>query len=177
MSALISDLLEFSRLKHTLMNVAAVDMTSLARQVFTEIGKLAQVDAATTPELLLQDLPPTFGDPVLLRQVWANLLGNAVKFSGKRAHPVIEVSGRHQDDETIYCVKDNGAGFDMQHYNKLFGVFQRLHSNDLFPGTGVGLAIVQRVLTRHGGRVWAESKPGEGAVFYFSLPRKESDHV
>jgi light-regulated signal transduction histidine kinase (bacteriophytochrome) len=117
-------------------------------------------------------LPAATGDPVLIRQVWANLISNAIKFSSKRDHAVIRLRGREEPGEYIYSVSDNGAGFDMNYANKLFGVFQRLHNQKEFSGTGVGLAIVQRIIHRHGGRIWAESQPNQGATFYFSLPRE-----
>ena len=123
------------------------------------------------PAVTVDPLPPAPGDRTLIRQVWVNLLSNAVKFSAKAPAPVIRVCGRTEDTEFIFSVRDNGVGFEMQYYNKLFGVFQRLHSAEEFPGTGVGLAIVKRVVTRHGGRVWAEGKPDEGATFYFALPK------
>jgi light-regulated signal transduction histidine kinase (bacteriophytochrome) len=104
-----------------------------------------------------------------------NLLDNAIKFSSKREQPVIEVSGHENGAECVYSVKDNGVGFDMRYYDKLFGVFQRLHSAEEFDGTGVGLAIVQRVVARHGGRVWAEGEVNKGAAFYFSLPKGRQD--
>ena len=107
---------------------------------------------------------------LLLRQVWENLISNALKYSSRCAQPAIEVSGHRDHAETVYCVRDNGVGFSMEHANKLFGVFQRLHHEDQFSGTGVGLAIVQRLVSRHGGRVWAEGKVDEGAVFSFALP-------
>jgi two-component system, sensor histidine kinase and response regulator len=117
------------------------------------------------------DLPPVSADRALLRQVWINLVGNAVKYSSKRAAPRVSVGGREEGGECVYWVRDNGAGFDMRYASKLFGVFQRLHREDEFPGTGVGLAIVERIVSRHGGRVWAEGRPDAGACFYFALPR------
>jgi light-regulated signal transduction histidine kinase (bacteriophytochrome) len=117
----------------------------------------------------MQGLPQAFGDRALLKQVWLNLLANAVKYSAKKPHPEVEVSASEGEGEIVYCVRDNGAGFDMRYYDKLFGVFQRLHSSREFSGTGVGLAIVQRVISRHGGRVRAESVLEQGASFYFSL--------
>jgi light-regulated signal transduction histidine kinase (bacteriophytochrome) len=124
--------------------------------------------------MVLRPLRAARGDAALIRQVWLNLVANAVKFSGAREQPSVEVSGHENGAENIYCVKDNGVGFDMQYYDKLFGVFQRLHSEQAFTGTGIGLAIVQRIIVRHGGRVWAESKLQEGATFYFSLPKKST---
>ncbi|MEO8314635.1 MAG: ATP-binding protein, partial [Pseudomonadota bacterium] len=106
------------------------------------------------------------------RHVWSNLLGNALKYSSKRPDPHIRISGREEGDEVIYQIEDNGAGFDMQHADKLFGVFKRLHGADEFAGTGVGLAIVQRIVSRHGGKVWAHGEPGVGARIQFTLPAK-----
>jgi light-regulated signal transduction histidine kinase (bacteriophytochrome) len=127
------------------------------------------------PELRLNPLPPAMGDRALLAQVWINLLSNAIKFSAKREQPLIEVGAKTDDHEHVYSVSDNGAGFDPRYASKLFGVFQRLHDQSEFQGTGVGLALVQRIITRHGGRVWAESTPGAGATFHFTLPRSEAD--
>ena len=168
MGQLIDDLLTFSRLGRKPIAAADFDVGGLVQEV---VGELSAAPGARAPEWRVGRLPQARGDRALLRQVWVNLLSNAAKFSTVRETPVIEVGGEANGDHNIYRVKDNGAGFDMQYYNKLFGVFQRLHSAEEFPGTGVGLAIVQRVVTRHGGRVWAESKPGEGATFYFTLPR------
>lgn len=165
MGQLIDDLLTFSRLGKKLIAASGIDMMEQARAVFGELA-----DGDDRIRLELGPLPAAWGDPALVRQVWLNLLSNAIKFSAQRPAPLVTVTGRVDATGNIYCVKDNGAGFDMRYYDKLFGVFQRLHSPEEFPGTGVGLAIVQRVVARHGGRVWAEGKEGEGAAFYFALP-------
>lgn len=167
MGRLIDDLLTFSRLGRKPVVSAEIDMGALVQEV---LGELRAEPGSTAAECSIQSLPAAWGDRVLLRQVWINLLTNAIKFTHTRHPPLIEVSGNRSGHETIYCVKDNGVGFDMQYYDKLFGVFQRLHSDEEFPGTGVGLAIVQRVVIRHGGRVWAEGVVDGGATFYFSLP-------
>ncbi len=167
MGELIDNLLAFSRFSRAQMQMAQVDMEALANAAFqdlTELGERGRID------FHLAALPSARGDSMLLSQVWLNLLSNAIKFSSKREHARIEVGSRPEGGETVYFVRDNGAGFDMQYMNKLFSVFQRLHSDREFEGTGVGLAIVQRVIQRHGGRVWAESRENEGAVFYFALP-------
>jgi signal transduction histidine kinase len=166
MGQLIDDLLAFSRLGRQEPSRRPLDMTALAREV------LAELNSGARAHVELSALPAASADPALLKQVWSNLVSNALKYSGKRQDPRIEVGGRDAPGESVYWVRDNGVGFDMRYADKLFGVFQRLHRADEFPGTGVGLAIVQRVVARHGGRVWAESKPGEGACFYFSLPRQ-----
>jgi signal transduction histidine kinase len=168
MGQLIDDLLTFSRLGRNPIAATSINMEALARSALAEIDAPA---AAGRARIEIHALPEAWGDPAPIKQVWINLLSNAVKFSGKREQPVIEVSGRKNAAEVVYCVKDNGVGFDMKYYDKLFGVFQRLHGNDEFPGTGVGLAIVRRIVSRHGGRAWAEGKMGEGAAFYFSLPK------
>jgi signal transduction histidine kinase len=165
MGQLIDDLLAFSRVGRKPVAKAPLDMASLAREV---AGELAPQYPAV--RLTVGALPAAAGDRSLLRQVWANLVGNALKYSSKREAARVEIGGRADDGETIYWVKDNGAGFDMSFSDKLFRVFHRLHKEEEFSGTGVGLAIVQRVVSRHGGRVWGEGKVGEGACFYFALP-------
>jgi len=170
MGQLIDDLLAFSRLGRDGMKSSRVDMTTLARTVLEEITA-AQTDRAI--DARVADLPDVLGDFTLLRQVWINLLGNAIKYTRPRSPAVIQVTGRTEDDEVVYTVTDNGVGFDMAYVAKLFMVFQRLHKASEFEGTGVGLALVQRIVTRHRGRVWAEARPDEGATFSFALPRKD----
>ena len=168
MSGLIDAILALSRMGRTDLVARDIEMCTLAEEVFTQIK-------ATVPErtirLICPVLPHAWGDLALIRQVFANLIGNAVKFTGGRKEAVIEVGGRAEGRENVYCVRDNGAGFDMRYAKRLFGAFQRLHGEGEFEGTGIGLATVQRIVHRHGGRVWAEGKVGEGAVFYFTLPR------
>ena len=171
MGQLIDDLLAFSRIGRRNLNLAAMDMGVLAQTVFDEC--LAQA-ADRDIQLTLHPLPPAEGDAPMIRQVWVNLISNAIKYTRPRKTAVVEIGGRVEGVERLYYVKDNGVGFDMKYVDKLFGVFQRLHGETEFEGTGVGLAIVQRVIHRHGGRIWAEAVPNEGAVFYFTLPvRKE----
>ncbi len=134
----------------------------------------APADRVILPRM--EELPPARGDQALLRQVWVNLLSNAVKYTGQRAEAAIEVGAATANGENTYWVKDNGAGFDMRFADKLFGVFQRLHSDAEFEGTGIGLAIVKRIVTRHGGRVWAESEVGKGTAMYFTLPAISEEH-
>ena len=166
MGQLIDDLLAFSRLSRQQPARARLDMSALAREVAHELrgGGPATIEVAP--------LPPAQADAALLRQVWTNLIGNALKYSAKKAEARVDIGAREDAGETVYWVRDNGAGFDMRYAQKLFGVFQRLHRADEFEGTGVGLAIVQRIVARHGGRVWAEGEPGAGACFYFSLPKE-----
>lgn len=167
MNQLIDDLLKFSRMSRAPMKMEPVNMGELAGTTFATVATAAPGQQA---ELNLGPLPEAVGDAALLRQVWINLLSNAVKFSARREQPRIVVSGEIAGKEAIFTVQDNGAGFDPQHAGKLFGVFQRLHRASEFEGTGVGLAIVHRIIERHGGRIWAEGKPGAGATFYFALP-------
>ena len=167
LSQLIDDLLMLSRLASARPNVVEVDMNSLVDEVLAEVKAGANPAARVTVE----PLASAQADRTLLRQVWANLLTNAFKYSSGRAEPVIAISSEVDTDSVAYTVRDNGVGFNMKYYDKLFGVFQRLHGEKEFPGTGVGLAIVRRVVSRLGGRVWAEGKPDEGATFHFTLPR------
>ncbi len=167
MGQLIDDLLSFSRLGRQALKRVIVDMEHLVGAARPEaLGETS----GPAPRITVNPLPTALGDPVLLQHVWSNLLANAVKYSSRVEAPEITVGASQDGDETVYYVRDNGAGFDMQYAHKLFGVFQRLHGQEEFAGTGVGLAIVHRVITRHGGRVWAESVPGRGATFYFTLP-------
>jgi PAS domain S-box-containing protein len=172
MAQLIDDLLTLSRLGRQALTRLVVNMDALVRETWES---LREGESLVRAHLILDRLPDAIGDPVLLRQVWANLLSNAIKYSGTREQPLVTVSARTNAEQVIYCVSDNGVGFDMRYADKLFGVFQRLHSMDEFPGTGVGLAIVKRVVARHGGRVWAESALAEGARFFFSLPQRPAD--
>jgi light-regulated signal transduction histidine kinase (bacteriophytochrome) len=165
MAQLIEDLLAFSKFSRKALNPVRVDMQALAGEVAAELTA-----AAPHARLELGRLPEAYGDPALLRQVWVNLLSNAFKYAGRREAPLVEVGSHGEEGERAYWVRDNGVGFDPRYVEKLFGVFQRLHGEAEFPGTGVGLAIVRRVVMRHGGRVWAEGALERGATFYFSLP-------
>ena len=167
MGQLIDDILAFSRAGRLEIKASTTDMAALAREVWQE---LEPSRAEREVFLNIKSLPNAQGDRAMLRQVWANLLGNAVKFTRPKPTAQIEVEGKIEGAEYIYSIKDNGVGFDMQYADKLFGVFQRLHGIEEFEGTGIGLAIVKRIIPRHGGRVWAEGKANEGAAFYFALP-------
>jgi PAS domain S-box-containing protein len=166
MGQLIEDLLAFSRLGRTELVKRRLAPDELARQVASE---LQEEQANRRVEIQIADLPPCYADSSLLKQVFANLLGNAVKFSRDRDPAFIEVGCEQKEGQQIYFVKDNGVGFDMRYADKLFGVFQRLHHADEYEGEGVGLAIVQRIIHRHGGRVWVKAREGDGATFYFTL--------
>jgi signal transduction histidine kinase len=168
MGHLIDDLLAFSRLGRQALRVQPVHTRGIVDRA---LDKLAPAIEGRQVELVIGDLPDCESDPALLEQVFINLIGNAFKYSRKREGARIEVGAiaGAAGETPVYFVKDNGAGFDMQYADKLFGVFQRLHRNQDFEGTGVGLAIVQRIVSRHGGRVWAEGKVNEGAAFYFTL--------
>ena len=169
MGELINDLLAFSRLGRQALTRQTVDLARLSHEVYDE---LAGERKERHVELQIQFLPPVDGDPALLRVVFRNLLSNALKYSRPKNPAIIEigVTNDHADPVPIFFVRDNGVGFDMQDAGKLFGVFQRLHHAHEFEGTGVGLATVRRIINRHGGRIWAESAPGAGATFFFTLP-------
>jgi PAS domain S-box-containing protein len=167
MGQLIDALLDFSRLGRKQMKSAPVDMTALAQSVVRE---LLSRHGAVKPQVTVNALPPSRGDEALIRQVLVNLVSNALKFTRHREGPLVEIGGQNDAEANTYHVSDNGVGFDPQYSDKLFGVFQRLHHQDEFEGTGVGLALVQRIVHRHGGRIWAEAQLGKGATFYFTLP-------
>ena len=174
MGCLIDDLLALSRSGRGELERRDVDMGELARSVAAELrDSVPQRKVA----IRVQDLPRTSADPGLMRQVWANLLSNAVKFTSSRDESVIDVGFVPLGVETTYFVKDNGVGFDMAYVGKLFGVFQRLHGSAEYEGNGIGLAIVRRIVERHGGKVWAEGKVGKGATFFFSLPVGSPENV
>jgi light-regulated signal transduction histidine kinase (bacteriophytochrome) len=166
MGQLIDDLLAFSRLGRQALRSQTVDT---ARLVQTVLDDLATQREDRPFEIKVRELPGCQGDPALLKQVWVNLLANAIKYTRGRTPAVIEIGCNGSEVEPVFYVRDNGAGFDMRYVHKLFGVFQRLHCTDEFEGTGVGLAIVQRIVHRHGGRVWAEAELGRGASFHFTL--------
>ena len=168
MGQLIDDLLAFAQLGRAPMAAGKVDMAVLVQDVIQELR--AHGIGAESVEIEVKPLPPARGDAALLRQVWMNLLANALKFSAAAARPRIEVEGGVAGEECLYYVRDNGTGFDMKYYDKLFGVFQRLHGAEEYAGTGVGLAFVKRIVVRHGGSISAESAVGAGATFRFTLP-------
>ncbi len=168
MGQLIDDLLTFSRLGRKHISLTQVEMDILLRDAWKEVQAS---DSERNITFTVNSIPPGYADRALIKQVLTNLLSNAVKFTKYKDAAEIVVGGYADGNEHVYYVRDNGAGFDMAYYDKLFGVFQRLHSADQFEGTGVGLATVQRIIHRHGGRVWAEGKVNEGAIFHFSLPK------
>jgi PAS domain S-box-containing protein len=169
MGNLISDLLSFSRFGRQEMANSEIDMFAMANRVFEE---LTSQSLKSRIKLRIEKIPPAIGDNSMVQQIWVNLISNAVKFTTPKAEAIIEIGHIPDNSQNTYYIKDNGVGFDMDYSNKLFGVFQRLHSEKEFEGTGVGLAIVKRIVLRMGGRVWAEGKINDGATFYFSLPNQ-----
>lgn len=168
MCQFIDDILVFSHSGHRQIEFSDIDMGELAKALFEE---LKGITLGRMLRLNLKPLPPARCDRAMIREVLMNLLSNAIKFTRDKETGIIEMSGWIEKNQNIYYVKDNGTGFDMQNADKLFGVFQRLHNTEEFEGTGVGLALVQRIIHRHGGRVWAVGKVNEGATFFFSFPR------
>ena len=169
MGQLIDDILLLSRAGRQEMKISELDMSSLAKRVYHDFN---QDTEGRNIGFTVDDIPMAMGDRALLTQVFTNLIGNAIKFTREKEIATIEVGSDEDEDYNIYYVKDDGAGFDMKYYDKLFGLFQRLHSQEEFEGTGVGLSIVQRIISRHGGRVWGEGEVDKGATIYFSLPKK-----
>jgi light-regulated signal transduction histidine kinase (bacteriophytochrome) len=167
MGRLIDDLLGFSRLSRQELVRRTIQPASLARQA---LEQLEPERAGRPVEVVIEDLPEAKGDPALVRQVYVNLLANALKFTRTRSPARIVVGSRVENGEAVFFVRDNGVGFDMAYVGKLFGVFQRLHRSEEYEGTGVGLAIVQRIVHRHGGRAWAEGAVDQGATVFFTLP-------
>lgn len=174
MGQLIDDILLLSRAGRQEMNISDLDMSSLAKNIYTDFYQDTNGRAII---FSVDDLPKAKGDRALITQVFTNLISNAIKFTGEKDISKIEVGFNKDKEDNIYYVKDNGAGFDMKYYDKLFGLFQRLHTQDKFNGTGVGLSIVQRIISRHGGRVWGEGKVDKGATIYFSLPKKLDSRI
>jgi PAS domain S-box-containing protein len=169
MSFLIDDLLAYSRLGHKEMILSEINMFEMAESIYND---LINKPGNENIDFRLQKIPDAYGDPSLIRQVLINLIGNAIKYTSKIPDRIIEITHRKEGNESIFCITDNGAGFDMAQYHKMFGVFQRLHTSKEFEGNGIGLAIVQRIIESHRGRVWAEGEVNKGATFYFSLPLK-----
>jgi PAS domain S-box-containing protein len=167
MNQLIEDLLSFAHLARLEPRASKLDMQDLFQEAWRE---QQNINTDRVMQLKINNLPPCVADRNLMKQVCTNILSNAVKFTMQREVALIEAGGYVERDECVYFVKDNGAGFDMAYHDKLFGVFQRLHSDTEFEGTGIGLALVKRIINRHGGRIWAEGKEGKGATFYFTLP-------
>ncbi len=164
LAQMIDDILEYSRSGRQSLKTSRVDLRALANKIAEEFH-----DEYPGTEIRIGELPAVVGVPSMLTQVLQNLIGNACKFSGRRSSPQVEVGASRVDGEQVFFVRDNGAGFDMQYAEKLFGMFQRMHTDSQYPGTGVGLAIVKRLVERHGGRIWAEAAPDKGATFRFTL--------
>jgi PAS domain S-box-containing protein len=169
MGQLIDDLLNFSRMGRKELVITPVNMQAVVEEVLEEQRLLFHKPVA----IQLDPLPPAHCDKPLMRQVWTNLVSNALKYASKRALPAVHISSIEQDNQVVYTIKDNGVGFDMQYANKLFGVFQRLHKHNEYEGTGVGLALVHKIITRHGGDIWADAAVDKGAIFHFSLPAQQ----
>jgi light-regulated signal transduction histidine kinase (bacteriophytochrome) len=166
MGHLIDDLLAFSRIGRHELDRSDIDMKTLANSIYQELTSGPERERIS---FSVADLPPLNGDASMMRQLWYNLISNALKFSSKKEKAKIEIGFKCEDGNNIYFIRDNGVGFDMKYYGKLFGVFQRLHSEAEYKGTGVGLAIVKSIVTKHGGKIRAESELNVGTTFYFSV--------
>jgi light-regulated signal transduction histidine kinase (bacteriophytochrome) len=167
MDKLITDLLNLSRVSRSSIHLSEIDMEKLVRAIYIDT---ANMEEQNTFQFIVQTMPMVNCDSNLMKQVWQNLIGNALKYSSKSKIKKIETGANKNNNEITFFIKDQGAGFNSNYKHKLFGVFQRLHHENEFEGTGVGLAIVQRIIQRHGGKVWAEGDINKGATFYFSLP-------
>ncbi len=174
LSQLIEDLLRFSKSGRQPLSMGPVRLAEIVEEI---LAQMQSDQREREIEIRLEDIPDCFGDAVMLRQVFVNLLSNAFKFTRQTKKPVIEIGCTTNEHTNIYFVRDNGAGFDMQYAQKLFGVFHRLHSDEQFEGTGVGLSIVQRIVQRHGGTIWAEAEVGKGATFYFTLGKTQTEDL
>lgn len=166
MDTLINDMLHFFKTDKKELSRSAIDMNEMVQQI---AAQNKEQEKERQIEFVIDELPAANADPALIKQVWINLIGNAVKYTNQKEKAIVHIGAGTNDNKTVYFIKDNGAGFDMKYADKLFGVFQRLHASTEFEGTGVGLATVQRIVMRHGGRIWADAKPNEGAAFYFTL--------
>jgi signal transduction histidine kinase len=167
MSRLVKDLLEFSRSGRVALAMEPVDMNEMVASIIDEVKK---GEERPTAEIIVHDLDGSISDSHLIRQVWINLISNSIKFSCKRETPMIEIGTHVTEDQRVYYIRDNGVGFDMQYAPKLFDPFHRLHPKSEFEGSGIGLATAQRIISRHGGKIWADAKLNEGATFYFTIP-------
>ena len=167
MGNLIDDLLTFSRTAKAELNKTKLNLNEAVHQV---IQNIQHGPEGKNVEWITDELPEVYGDYTLIKVVLVNLISNAVKFTSKTANPVVTIGSQKYDKIQVIFIKDNGVGFNMNYYSKLFGVFQRLHDTGDFPGTGIGLATVKKIIEKHNGKVWAKSKEGEGATFFFSLP-------
>ena len=171
MGNLINELLQFSRASRTELKKQIIDVE---KQVETVINELLENSNRSKNEIRINQLPLMYGDIVLMKQIWQNLISNAIKFTSKVSNTEIEIGYIREETKDIYYVKDNGAGFNKEYAHKLFGVFQRLHNESEFEGIGAGLALVQRIIQRHNGQVWADGEVNKGATFYFSIPKYEA---